>query len=161
MEFPWESELADLLGDLLAVQGRLLAVVGRKRQCLMDGDLEGLSGIGQEEEELLSALHDCVTRRESLLQRAKEDGMPNRNIRTLAAALPQASRGRLASEVREASHRARLLQHQSLTNWVVIQRTLLHLSQMIEIIATGGQLQPTYGGGASAQSNGKLVDQAA
>ncbi|MCU0373434.1 MAG: hypothetical protein MUE56_09370, partial [Ignavibacteria bacterium] len=29
----------------------------------------------------------------------------------------------------------RLLQHQSLTNWVLAQRSMLHLSQLLEIIA--------------------------
>lgn len=163
MEFPWESELAKLLGDLLAVQGRLLGVIGRKRECLVAADAEGLGAIGQEEEELVAALKDCVARRETLLQRAREEGLPSRDIKTLAASLPRPARGRLDSEVREAQHRARLLRHESLTNWVVIQRTLLHLSQMIEIIATGGRLQPTYGEGAlgSAPTNGALVDQAA
>jgi len=54
-----------------------------------------------------------------------------------------------------------LLQHHSLVNWVVIQRTLLHLSQMLEIIATGGRLQPTYGKGESSTASGTLMDWAA
>jgi hypothetical protein len=53
------------------------------------------------------------------------------------------------------------LQHQSLTNWVLVQRTLLHLSQLIEIIATGGRLKPTYGKGSDHQAGGALVDRAA
>jgi hypothetical protein len=55
----------------------------------------------------------------------------------------------------------RLLQHQSLTNWVVAQRTVLHLSQMIEIIATGGKLKPTYGKSDAALARGALVDREA
>ena len=48
----------------------------------------------------------------------------------------------------------RLLQHHSLTNWVLVQRTLIHLSQVLEIIATGGRLKPTYGKDDSADSGG-------
>jgi hypothetical protein len=62
--------------------------------------------------------------------------------------------------VDEARRRARLLQHQSLTNWVLVQRTLLHLSHVVEIIATGGRMQPTYGKGAPVSAGGILVDQA-
>jgi hypothetical protein len=63
--------------------------------------------------------------------------------------------------MREAADRSRLLQHQSLTNWVLVQRTLLHLSQMIEIIATGGRPKPTYEKGPGSNSGGALVDRAA
>ena len=63
--------------------------------------------------------------------------------------------------MREATARMRLLQHHSLTNWVLVQRTLIHLSQMLEIIATGGRLKPTYGKDDSVNSGGFLVDQAA
>jgi hypothetical protein len=55
----------------------------------------------------------------------------------------------------------RLLQHQSLTNWVLAQRAVLHVSQLLEIIATGGRLQPTYGDGDTLHNRGSLVDQEA
>ena len=54
----------------------------------------------------------------------------------------------------------RLLQHQSLTNWVLAQKALLHVAQMLEIIATGGRLKPTYGKDAWPRTpRGRLVDQ--
>jgi hypothetical protein len=52
----------------------------------------------------------------------------------------------------------RLLQHHSLTNWVVTQRTLIHLSQMIEIVATGGRMSSTYGRPESVATSGGFVD---
>ena len=55
----------------------------------------------------------------------------------------------------------RLLQNQSITNWVLAQRSLLHVSQLLEIIATGGRLQPTYGEGETVHSVGSLVNQEA
>ena len=48
----------------------------------------------------------------------------------------------------------------SLAQWVAVQRTVLHLSQMLEIIATGGRSQPTYGMGVGSQRSGALMDQA-
>jgi hypothetical protein len=41
-----------------------------------------------------------------------------------------------------------------------VQRTMLHLSHMVEIIATGGQLKPTYGKGGATTNSGALMDQA-
>jgi hypothetical protein len=74
----------------------------------------------------------------------------------------------MQASIREAAERSRLLQHQCLTNWVLVQRTLLHLSQLIEIIATGGRLQPTYSNSTDRHSphggamvGGALVDRAA
>jgi hypothetical protein len=55
----------------------------------------------------------------------------------------------------------RLLHHQSLANWVLAQRTLLHIAQMLEIVATGGRLQPTYDPANVSSPGGALVDHAA
>jgi hypothetical protein len=53
-----------------------------------------------------------------------------------------------------------MLQHQSLANWVLVQRTLLHLSQLIEIVATGGEKPPTYQRSGPVAASGALVDRA-
>ena len=52
----------------------------------------------------------------------------------------------------------RILQHHSLANWVLAQRSLLHVSQLLEIIATGGRMQPTYGDSESVHARGSLVN---
>ena len=74
-------------------------------------------------------------------------------------------RAALGKQAKAASLRARLLQHESLTNWVLAQRTLLHLSQILEIVATGGVEKPTYAKGQTATSTGAatgaIVDRAA
>jgi len=161
MDISWEAELAKLLTDLLAVQDELLAILTRKRQLLIDADTEGLADIAVEEQRLLAALQDCMARRAELLTRAEQDGLPSDSIRALTQALPKAQRHQLNPQIQAAGSRARLLQHHSLTNWVVVQRTLIHLSQMLEIIATGGRLQPTYGEGEPVNASGGLVDRAA
>ncbi|HYW80805.1 MAG TPA: flagellar protein FlgN [Thermoguttaceae bacterium] len=161
METSWETELASLLTDLLTVQDELLDILTKKRELLIAGDGEGLTAIVPREEEIIGKLQECMTRRETLLQQAGQEGMPSASIRALSEALPKESRNGLDEQVQQANSRARLLRHHSLTNWVVIQRTLIHLSQMIEIIATGGRLQPTYGEEEPANASGSMVDQAA
>lgn len=161
METSWESELAALLTDLLAAQDELLGILTRKRELLATADTEGLAAIGSQEEKLIGSLQGCLKRREQLLARAGQEGLPCASIRALTGALPRAQRDQLTPQVELASSRARLLQHDSLTNWVVIQRTLIHLSQMLEIIATGGRLQPTYGEREPVSASGALMDRAA
>ena len=103
-------------------------------------------------------MHD---EREDLLARAKKEGLPSESISALSKALPPEKTGDLPERIAQANARMRLLQNQSITNWIVIQRTLIHLSQMLEIIATGGRLQPTYGEGEPVNASGSLVDRAA
>ena len=153
--------MAEFLNDLLAVQDELLEILTKKRELMVASDLEGLSAIGPQEEKLVSRLQECISRREQLLARAKQEGLPAASIKSLSRALPKNQRESLQERVRLARSRTRLLEHHSLTNWVLVQRSLIHLSQLLEIIATGGRLQPTYGKGEPVNSSGALVDRAA
>jgi len=124
-------------------------------------DLAGLAEIQPREEALIARLQICQMRRGELLERGAAEGLPAGSLTTLAGALP-GDGGELRGDMQAAQARARLLQHHSLTNWVLAQRTLIHLSQMLEIIATGGRPQTTYGKtGEAPASSGALVDQAA
>ncbi len=91
---------------------------------------------------------------------ASEQGLPAKSLGAIAESLPGESRNRLRGELRNAQRQSRLLQHQSLANWVLVQRSLLHLSQMMEIIATGGRMRPTYGREPVGHVGGALVDHA-
>jgi hypothetical protein len=155
-----DTEVASLLSDLLSGQGELMAVLNRKRNMLAASDHEGLATIAGEEQRLLGVLQDCFARRQALLARAGAAGLPAGSIQALTQALPAAQRGPLARQVATANSRTRLLHTQNLTNWIVIQRTLIHLSQLLEIIATGGRPQTTYGK-SPARAHGALLNQEA
>lgn len=155
-----ESDVAGLLSELSAVQTDLLGVLARKRTMLAAGDGAALSAVAAEEQGLIGRLQACQDRRQRLLAKAADRGLPNDSIKSLSKSLPPDSRKRLRGELDEARSRSRLLQHECLTNWVLVQRSLIHLSQLIEIIATGGRMKPTYGNGSDRQDQGALVDRA-
>lgn len=155
-----EADVAALLNDLLSGQGELMAVLNRKRNMLAAMDHEGLAAIAGEEQRLLGVLQECLARRQALLARAASAGLPAGSIQALAQALPAANRAPLARQVATANSRTRLLHTQNLTNWIIIQRTLIHLSQLLEIIATGGRPRPTYGKSPSV-AHGALLNQEA
>ena len=161
MNDTWETDIAALLTELADVQSVLLALLGEKRGALAAGDSEALLAIGDREQRLVERLQACHDRRQEMLALAAREGLPSDSIESLSGALPADGRDRMQASIHEARVRSRLLQHQSLTNWVLVQRSLLHLSQLIEIIATGGRLQPTYGKGSDRQISGSLVDRAA
>jgi flagellar biosynthesis/type III secretory pathway chaperone len=156
----FESEVASLLTDLSAAQDELIDVLTIKRDCMASGDLEGMQSLASREDRLVSQLQQCHDRRAALLDQAGKAGRPHGNLRQLAASMPAESRGNLDKQVNTTASRLRMLQHHSLTNWVLAQRSVLHLSQLLEIVATGGRIRPTYDKGESAHPRGTLVDKA-
>lgn len=161
MNETWETEIGGLLAELAEVQTTLLGVLDEKRRLLVAGDQAALSAMAAREQELAKRLQGCHERRQQLLSQAGSAGLPADSILSLSEHLPTESRNRMHVSISEATSRTRLLQHQCLANWVLVQRSLLHLSQLIEIIATGGRMQPTYGKGSDRVAGGALVDQAA
>jgi hypothetical protein len=157
----WESEIGGLLTELSEVQTALLATLGEKRKLLISRDQPALAAMSGREQELVNRLEACHERRQELLARAQSEGLPADSISSLSEVLPEGTRGRMHASIQETANRTKLLQHQSLANWVLVQRSLLHLSQLIEIIATGGRMKPTYGKGSDNGNGGVLVDQAA
>jgi flagellar biosynthesis/type III secretory pathway chaperone len=161
MDDTWESDIGGLLGELAEVQTALLGALNDKRQHIVAGDQAALSAMAEREQKLADRLQACHERRQQLLARANSDGLPSDSIQSLSSRLPAGSRDRVHASIHEAAGRTQLLQHQSLANWVLVQRSLLHLSQLIEIIATGGRPKPTYGKGSDSATSGALVDRAA
>lgn len=160
MEVQWETELAELLSRLSAAQKQLLDLLTRKREFLVQRDHRALAALSSAEEELCAELQACHERRKELLATAAEAGMPADSIRSLVGFLPAGTSQALQEPIDGAQRRAKLLRHHCLSQWVAVQRTMLHLSHLIEIIATRGQLKPTYGKGDVTASSGALMDQA-
>lgn len=153
-----EAEIGALLDDLSGVQSELLRVLTEKRHALVTADVARLAELQPREEQLASRLGDCQNRRTALLAAAKQQGQPSESVAKLAKKTGGAKSSKLGERVKDTAARMRLLQHQSLANWVLAQRSLLHVSQLIEIIATGGRMQPTYGDKESVHARGSLVN---
>jgi hypothetical protein len=160
MNINWESSLAGLLERLSTAQRELLSLLATKRDLIVQRDHESLAALTVREQELGNELRACQQQRQDLLARAEADGRRGNTLEELTASLPSGASKRLRGQVSEARERSRLIQHECLAQWVAVQRTVLHLSQMLEIIATGGRSQPTYGKSGCADRGGSLMDQA-
>ena len=160
MDNTLETQLGELLERLAGTQQDLLALLSRKHDLLMSRDHEALSALAPEEQRLSAELQACHQQRQQLLDQAAAAGLPADSIQSLSNVLPAEAAKNVQRSVEESKQRSQLLRHQSISQWVVVQRTVLHISQMLEIIATGGQLQPTYGKGGPAENSGSLMDQA-
>jgi flagellar biosynthesis/type III secretory pathway chaperone len=157
----FEAAISALLDELSNVQTELLDVLQQKRHALAAADLPQLAELQPREEALAVRLSVCQHRRGELLAAAAQEGLPSDNVAKLATRVSPGKSGALGQRVKETASRLRLLRHQSLANWVLAQRSLLHVSQLLEIIATGGRMQPTYGDKESVHSRGSLVNQEA
>ncbi len=153
-----ENNVAQLLTRLTVVQEELLEVLHQKREMMVQCDADGMRALQPREEALNNQLQQLHDRRGELLQHATEQGLRAKTLRQLTAQLPCRDDEELENQAGTVADRMRLLQHQSLTNWVLAQRSLLHVSQLLEIIATGGRFQPTYGKREPVSSSGALVD---
>ena len=157
----WEDEITALLNELSETQADLLSLLDEKRRLIVARDAAGLAAMVPREEAVVARLQACQEHRRALLGRAAIRQLPSDSIRSLAKVMPEPARGEIGEQVDEAARRFRILSHHSLANWVLIQRSLLHLSQLLEIIATGGRKNPTYGKVEQLRPGGSLVDQAA
>ena len=162
MPISWETELSRFLSDLLTIQDETLAHLKQKRELLRTSDVAGLAEANLEGGRLCERLQACLDRRAKLLALAAEEGVQAETITGLVDTLPSESRRTIRGQARETNVRARLLKHYGFANWVVTQKTLLHLSQILEIIATGGRRKPTYNKNPAemAAVGGNLVDEA-
>ena len=152
------SQIAGLLSELSEVQTELLDRLREKQLRLASPQPESIDALADREAELAVRLQSCHLRRQSLLDQADAEGLPCDSIASLAGSLDASQRLPINRQIKEASARMRLLQHQSLANWVLAQRSLLHVAQLLEIIATGGRMQPTYGSASQSVSRGGLIN---
>ena len=155
----WEQEISGLLSELAETQSELLEVLSYKQDQLA-GKSEFSADDADREIKLLERLHACHDRRAELLSSAKSEGKPAASLRTLADSIPEGKEDmRFRTRFQQAEQQSKLIQHRCLTQWLVAQRTLIHLAQMLEILATGGRDQPTYGKGPLSSHTGGLMDQ--
>ena len=153
----WESNLLTLLDDLGDAQESLLALLNEKRRHLAERDWTALSATHEQEVSLLQRLEACHRRRQQLLEQARQLVPQARTLRQAARWMPLGED--LQARMEGARARMTLLQHESLSHWVVAQRSLLHLAQILEVLASGGRLKPTYGRETLPVHQGALVDE--
>lgn len=155
----WEAEILSLLDEISQVQDELFATLTEKRDCMVRRDLDGMAAVNEREHEVCQRLESCHQRRQQLLRAARQRNLPCDSLEKLASSPIAGDRENLSKRVSESASRMRLLRHESLTNWVIAQRSLLHYAQLLEILAAGGRPHPTYQErGAPTSYGGVLVD---
>ncbi|PQO33764.1 flagellar export chaperone FlgN [Blastopirellula marina] len=156
-----ENETATFLQELSDVQADLLSVLHRKREQMVANDIAGMQETMNGEQALLDRLEQLRDSRQILLNNAKGKGLPADSLQSLAKALDSETTQAegLTQKAHSARDAMRHIQNETLTNFVLAQQTVLHLSQLLQIIATGGKIKPTYEAENASNQGGTLVDQ--
>jgi len=153
-----EDDTASFLQELSDLQAELLKILGVKRQQMIANDLEAMENSRASEEALLQRLQQLHESRQHLLSDARKQGLPSDSVRSLAKAI-DSNDSTLSNQADGAQREMRHVQNETLTNFVLAQQTVLHLSQLLQIIATGGKIKPTYEAENASNQGGTLVDQ--
>lgn len=158
----WQTELTVFLNELESAQENALKVLRRKQVSLANANVKEMQTIADEESAAVERLDVCLQRRERLLAEAAKNNMPSDTIENLCKSQPQTTN--LTKRIKKSKHNSRLIQYQSLTNWVLTQRSVIHLNQLIELIKNKGKKSPTYNKNkqkSNPDNGGNLVDKVA
>lgn len=159
------SAVADYLDEYLDVQQSLLDVMTAKLDVLAKRSLEETRALDAREAELVERLKACVERRQGLLAdpelNATGQSTLKRIVRSVADADDAGEDLHLSRRFDAAEKNNRDLRMRSVSAWVLAQRSVVHWSQMLEIVAAQGQNVPTYKRDRKLRSRGALIDQEA
>ncbi|MDR1141578.1 MAG: flagellar protein FlgN [Planctomycetaceae bacterium] len=158
-----EHEIIVFLSQLATVQEKILDILTKKQALLVKPDKESLAAITTEEEHTLILLQQSLDHRKKILESAQKQGHDVDSIQMLCEQIfPKPREWRML--VNAAHNRNRQIRYLALANWTVSQKSLIHLTQILEIIETRGQGKTTYKpqkGKEEHSSGGGFVDRVA
>lgn len=160
-------DLVRFLNALQQTQQELLSVFAAKRRAINEFQSEDMEHLSHQEGALARRLQALVGQRAELLNRARRAGLPAASLLELTGAIGKTERdprirsvlAAVEEKIRWAQQRTAELQRESWVQWIVSHRSYNHYTELLELIAHGGQTAPTYGAPSSTpMSRGVLLD---
>ena len=154
-----KTKLIEFLKQLASAQDATLGILKKKQKLLVQLDPPALEAIVVEERDALDQLRSALAQREAILQTAQNEGIEADSIQQLCETLfPHNVEVRRLLDI--AQNRSKQLRFLALTNWTMSQKSMIHLSQLIELIETRGHGKTTYKPTKGTEGGG-LVDRVA
>ena len=156
-----KTDILDFLNQLIEAQTQTLAVLHKKQTLLVRPEKEAIASISAEEEQTLAKMQKILMRREELLTAARLQNVQGDSIEQLCDHFfPRNIE--VQKLLNEAKHRTQQIQLLAYTNWTMSRKSLIHVSQILELLETRGQGKTTYHTRSSADaSGGGFVDRVA
>ena len=138
-----KEDIQNFLKQLIEAQHQMLAVLQKKQKILVNPEKEAVAAISVEEEQTLAAMHHMIERREELLTAARLQNVPCETIEQLCEHFfPRHLE--VQKLLNEVKHLARQISFLGFTNWKMGRQSLIHIEQILELLATRGQGITTY-----------------
>lgn len=151
----WWDEVFRLLADLEQIQIEMEQLHMVKDRALAAPKAEQLTPLAQLEGELAQRLQTFTVERTRLLAKARQHGLPGDSLQALAGAIGGAQQAAALERIELAQVRSARLRRHSWSHWLIAHRCYQHYTEMLELIAHGGQKAPTYSTTQTATSKGR------
>jgi len=156
-----KTDLLNFLNQLIETQNHMLAVLHKKQAVLVRPEKETMASVAAEEEDVLKKMQHILNRREELLTAARLQNISSDSIEQLCEHFfpRNIEMQKMIDAVRHKTHQIRLLAY---TNWTMSRKSMIHVSQILELLETRGQGKATYHPPQStAAPGGGFVDRVA
>ena len=161
MSAPLLTALKQFLSAVEHVQRQLRALLATKLDALVTVNSAELLRLAEEEQQLALQLQKLVGLRSRLLEHGRQQGWQATTLLELAAYLGGDQRAELETRITRAEETAAELRQESWVHWIVSQRCYNHYTELLELVAHGGEQSPTYGNGTPQRACGGAVLDAA
>ena len=155
-----KTDLLDFLNQLIETQKQMFDVLHKKQKMLVKPEKVALAKITAEEEHMVEKMQQVLNRREELLTSARLQNIDGDSIEQLCRHFfpCNVEVQKLLDEVKHRVHQIHLLAY---TNWTMSRKSMIHVSQILELLETRGQGKTTYHPRHSDGSGGSFVDRVA
>ncbi len=161
--------MADLARDIEALldaieetQSALGVTYRDKRAAIREANAPEIERLTKVEERLVVDLQVHLRVREQILQYARQRGLPSDSLGSVVRTFDEPIQEQLLAQLERTREMADANRRESWILWIVCKQSLRFLSEMIELIATGGRRNPIYlarsGGGMELSTGGALLD---
>ena len=138
-----KTDILNFLNQMIEVQIQMLAILHKQQAVLVRPEKEAMASVATEEKKVLETMQGMLQRREELLTTARLQNIRGDSIEQLCEHFfPRNFEvQKLLNETKHRTHQIRLLAY---TNWTMSRKSLIHVSQILELLETQGQGKTTY-----------------
>ena len=138
-----KTDLIDFLNRLIETQKQMLAVLHRQQAVLVRPEKEAMALVTADEEVVREKMQQVFSRREELLTAARLQNISGDSIEQLCEHFfPRNIE--VQKKLDEARHRRDQIRLLAYTNWTMSRKSMIHVSQILELLETRGQGKTTY-----------------
>jgi hypothetical protein len=154
-------DIEELLVAIDETQEALGAAYREKRDAIRVANAPEIERLTKIEEARVAELQVHLRRREQILQRARQMGLPADSFTTLAQTFREPFRESLLAHIAQTRRVTDENRRESWILWIVCKQSLRFFSEVVDLIANGGRRAPVYSsrlGMAEPSTGGALLD---